>query len=160
MCGHGTMGQFVATDDPGCYEEDVGKQKRLSLRASQTLWNSENARKLAPFPKIFIKAACRGALRATTVRVRYPERAGAVTWVHPFAEMVSIYASMPGESSGDNSGDGTGCYLVSTLDKILRNPTWRLETFEYIALRMRRGIGNKTSAKEWVDVEHSHPKPI
>ncbi len=160
MCGHGTMGEFVATDDPGCYEENLEKQKRLSLRAIQTLWNNQNARKLAPFPKIFIKAACRGALQATSVRVRYPERRGADTWVHPFAEMVSIYASMPGDSSRDTSGEGRGCYLVSTLDKILRNPKWRLETFEYIALRMRRGIGDETSAKEWVDVEHSHSKPI
>ncbi len=160
MCGHGTMGEFVACDDPGCNELDVDKQKRLLLRDIQSIWNNKNARKLAPFPKIFIKAACRGALQATTVRVRYPERGGAVTWVHPFAEMVSIYASMPGESSRDSSGEGTGCYLVSTLDRILRNPEWRLETFEYIALRMRRGIGDGTCAKEWVDVEHSHPKPI
>ncbi len=122
--------------------------------------NNKNARKLAPFPKIFIKAACRGALQATAVRVRYPERAGALKWVHPFAEMVSIYASMPDEAARDSSGDGTGCYLVSALDKVLRNSKWRLEALESISLRMRRGIGSETCAKEWVDVEHSHSKPI
>ncbi len=81
-------------------------------------------------------------------------------WVHPFAEMVSIYASMPDEPTTDSTGRRTGCYLVSTLDEVLRNPKWRLETLEAICLRMRRGIGNKTCAKEWVDVEHTHSKPI
>ncbi len=146
---------------PGCYEKKEEKHKRISLRTIQTLWNNEHARKLAPFPKIFIKAACRGALKASNVRVRYPERDGGLTWVHPFAEMFSIYASMPNESARDNNGrDGDGCYLVSTLDKVMRHRKWRLETLESISLRMRRGIGNETCAKEWVDVEHSHSKPI
>ncbi len=160
MCGHGTMGQFVASDDPGYNELKVEKHKRLYLEDLKSIWNSKNVRKLAPFPKIFIKAACRGALQATTVKVRYPDRGGALEFVHPFAEMVSIYASMPDEAAGDSSSDGSGCYLVSTLDEILRNPKWRLETLESICLRMRRGIGNKTCAKEWVDVEHTHSKPI
>ncbi len=160
MCGHGTMGQFVASDDPGCYEKKEEKHKRLSLRSIQTLWNNEHARRLGPFPKIFIKAACRGALQATAVRVRYPQRAGPLKWVHPFAEMVSIYASMPEEPARDSSGQGTGCYLISTLDNVLRDPKWRLQTLESICLRMRRGIGSETCAKEWVDVEHSHSKPI
>ncbi len=160
MCGHGTMGQFVASDDPGYTEKREEKHKRLPLGDLKAMWNSKNARKLGPFPKIFIKAACRGALKGDSVQLRYPERGGAKKWAHPFAEMVSIYASMPGESSRDSSGEAMGCYLVSTLNTILRNPKWRLETLESICLRMRRGIGDETCAKEWVDVEHSHSKPI
>ncbi len=162
MCGHGTMGQFVASDDPGYTETKEEKYKRLSLDALKAMWNSKSVRKLGPFPKIFIKAACRGGLGGEPVEVRYPERprGGVKKWVHPYAEMFSIYASMPGETSRDSSGEAMGCYLVSMLNKILRDPKWRLETLNYISLRMRRGIGHETTAKEWVDVEHSHSKPI
>ncbi len=135
MCGHGSMGYFVSCDDPGSNETSIKKHKRISLKSIQTYWNNLNARKLSNSPKIFFKVACRGEGMADTLQIEIPSRAGAKKWIHPFSEMVTIYASMPGDAIYDKKGDGKGSYLVHTLDTILRNPKWRLETLDSIILR-------------------------
>ncbi len=71
---------------------------------------------------------------------------------------MNIFASMPGDAIYDSAGKGRGSYFVEALDKILRDEKWGKEDLDSIILRMRRGIGEETCAKEWVHLESAHSK--
>ncbi len=111
---------------------------------------------MAGLPKIFIKATCGGRLAPDMVQMRSPRREE----LHPFAEMVSIYSAMPGETAVDNSGRREGCFLIRALDTVLRNSKWRLETLHNITTRMQRWIREKAHAEELAHIEHTQSKPI
>ncbi len=120
-------------------------------------WNNANTPTLAGLPKLLIKVACRGLEIASTVKV---SRGGGNKFYHPNAENVHIYASMPGNAIYDSRGVGKGSYFVETLVRILRNEKWRKEDLYSIILRMRRGIGKATFAREWVHFESANSKKI
>ncbi len=165
LCGHGTMGEYVASDDPGPLVMAKDKQRRVSLDDIREHWSAKQCKTLAAFPKIILKVACRGTHEVETVKIRLPHRGpvmrggASIKWVHPLAEFVTIYASMP-KSMIFDSGAGSGSYLVDALDEILRNDEYRFEDLDSMVLRLRRGVGKMTCAKEWVQVEHSHSKKI
>ncbi len=161
MCGHGSMGTFIACDDPSPLEKDEKQQRRISLTDIHEFFNNRNARALANRPKIFFKVACRGQMSAEVLRIEVPTRAGhTVMFVHPFAEMVTIYASMPHDAIFDTSGEGKGSYLAHVLHEVLTHEEWRHEALDSMVLRMRRGVGHKSGAREWVQVEASHSRPM
>ncbi len=165
LCGHGTMGEYVASDDPGPHVMEKNKQRRVSLDDIREHWSAKQCKTLASYPKIILKVACRGFNLAETLKIRLPHRGpvmrggASVKWVHPLAEFVTIYASMP-KSTIFDGGAGRGSYLVNALDEILRNDEYRFEDLDSMVLRLRRGVGKMSSAKEWVQVEHSHSKKI
>ncbi len=75
--------------------------------------------------------------------------------LHPLADMVCIYSTMPGESAVDNSGRKEGCFLIRSLDTVLRNSKWRLDTLQTITTRMQGWIKEKAHAKELAHIEHT-----
>ncbi len=109
-------------------------------------WNNKSTPALTGRPKIIMKVACRGFELSTPVKVRGGGRG--ITFYHPDAENVHIYASMKGDAIYDNQGSGKGSYFVEALVEILKNEKWNKESLYSMVLRMRRGVAKATCARE------------
>ncbi len=69
---------------------------------------------------------------------------------------------MPHDAIFDTSGEGKGkgSYLVRSFVDILADDDSRMESLHSIILRMRRGVGKESCAKEWIHVEASDSRHI
>ncbi len=120
-------------------------------------WNNKSTPAFAGRPKIIMKVACRGMELASPVKVR---RGGGITFYHPDAENVHIYASMKGDAIYDNQGNGKGSYFVEALVEVMKNEKWNKESLYSMVLRMRRGVAKATCAREWIDFQGANSRKI